>query len=155
MTSRYRSISHDAFASLMAEMGFSKVYPPNTVEYVFERVVTNGPHPSDRFKVRIYSSIDLRTGTTRESGSDAIRVILFDTALGRGVVDLPLVMRTENALANVKARARTAWGYVMNANHHCDCGSLMAVRTGKRGTFLGCTSYPTCQSTRPLLADAR
>ena len=148
--SRYRSISHDAFTALMTEMGFSKVYPPNTSEFVFERTVTNGPRPSDRFKVRVYSSIDVRTGTTRELGSDAIRVILFDTVRERGVLDLPLVMRTENALANTKVRARAAWAYVMDAEHHCDCGSLMVERTTKKGVFLGCTSYPECKNTRAI-----
>ena len=145
---RYRSISRKTFAGVMSEMGFTEVRLPRTQEYVYERAITNGPRPSDRFKVRVFSSVDVYTGVTREIGSDAIRVMLFDTERQRGILDLPRVCRTENALANTKARARTAWGYVMDANHHCSCGSLMITRKGKRGEFLGCTSFPECREVR-------
>lgn len=33
----------------------------------------------------------------------------------------------------------------------CDkCGAPMSVRSGSRGRFLGCTSYPDCRGTRPI-----
>ncbi len=35
----------------------------------------------------------------------------------------------------------------------CDkCGAPMAVRSGKRGRFLGCTTYPDCRGTKPISA---
>lgn len=35
----------------------------------------------------------------------------------------------------------------------CDeCGAPMAVRSGRRGKFLGCTNYPDCKGTKPISA---
>lgn len=31
-----------------------------------------------------------------------------------------------------------------------ECGSMLAIRHGKHGAFLGCTSYPQCQYVRPI-----
>jgi hypothetical protein len=86
---------------------------------------------------------------TRECGGDAIRVLLMDNALGRGVLDWR-VYRTVSALENTKERARDAWRYVMNKSNHCQCGALMVERTGQRGSFFGCTAYPHCKRTRPV-----
>ncbi len=33
---------------------------------------------------------------------------------------------------------------------HCSCGRVMKERTGRNGTFLGCTGYPACTNTKPL-----
>ena len=30
------------------------------------------------------------------------------------------------------------------------CGGAMAVRRGRRGSFLGCTNYPKCRGTAPI-----
>lgn len=32
-----------------------------------------------------------------------------------------------------------------------DCGSEVAIKHGKTGSFIGCVNYPTCQYTRPVV----
>lgn len=147
--SRYRSISLERFSDRMTAMGFAPMRVPGCLEHVFERVITNGPNPG-RFSVRIYSSID-DTGHTRDVGGDAIRVLLMDTVFDRPALDWR-VYRTENALDNMHARARDAWGYTMNSDHHCSCGALMVERSSRNGAFMGCTNYPHCRRTRPVAA---
>ena len=149
---RYRSFTKSQFDALMNEMRFAEV-KTTALEHVYQRVVHNGPKPSDRFAIRLYSTVDVRTGVARDNGGDAIRVMLFDTQRDKPVQDWT-VNRTQNAFTNVKARCRDAWGYVMDATHHCDCGSLMVERTSKRGAFLGCTSFPECKATKPLAKAA-
>ncbi len=148
--SRYRAISHADFLRTMSEIGFAETRVPGAAEYAYERMVNNGPHPSERFKVRVFSSVAMDTGWSRECGGDAIRVLLVDTVLKRPVLDWT-VHRTENALPNATKRAREAWGYVMRPEHHCpSCGAMMVKREGKRGEFLGCTAYPVCEMTRTI-----
>src|SRR5258708_10251519 len=35
------------------------------------------------------------------------------------------------------------------------CGGAMAVRRGRRGSFLGCTNYPKCRGTAPIPDDLK
>ena len=146
MASRFQEISFFDFSSWMFGIGFEAVDLENVFEYVWERKIVTRKYP-DRFIVRIYSSISKNTNETRETGSDAIRVMLFDTVLDKPVKDWT-VYRTKNAKSNVIARARDAWGYVIDSNHHCSCGSLMVQRSSRHGNFFGCTTYPTCKETR-------
>ncbi len=93
----YVEIKLDEFKKeIENEMGFTCVNPNREVsnprggyaeEYIYERVVKHH-NPEDmmqalrgedfRYSIRIYSSIDRRTNTTRNSGQDAIRVTLYD-----------------------------------------------------------------------------
>lgn len=147
--SRYRPFDYATFAGWMQEIGFTETALPGTWEYVWQRPVTcrlsNG-----RYAVRIYSSVSKLNGVSRESGGDAIRVILMDTTRDKPVLNYQ-VNRTENAHSNAVKRAREAYGYVsQDANHHCTCGGLMVVRKGANGQFWGCSSYPDCKKTRPF-----
>jgi len=36
-----------------------------------------------------------------------------------------------------------------------DCGSEVTIKHGKSGSFLGCSNYPTCQYTRPIVEHER
>jgi len=36
-----------------------------------------------------------------------------------------------------------------------DCGSEVTIKHGKSGAFLGCSNYPTCQYTRPIVEHER
>jgi hypothetical protein len=106
-----------------------------------------------RYAIRIYSSVDRRTNTTRNSGQDAIRVTLFDLFKERPVKVEKRVNRTQNALVNMRARAREMWQYVSNKKNVCpSCQSLLVKRTAKRTRkqFLGCSSYPECKHTQDL-----
>ena len=106
-----------------------------------------------RYSIRIYSSIDRRTNTTRDSGQDAIRVTLYDLFKERPVKVEKRVNRTQNALSNMRERAREMWQYVSTRNNICPtCQSLLVKRTAKRTKkqFLGCSNYPECKHTQDI-----
>ena len=146
-TNRYRPFCRQDFEVLMTQIGFTEVCLDGVFEHVYQRIIYNGPFPSDRFAIRIYSSVDIATTVTRDNGSDAIQIFLYDLKINK-IVCKWKVHRTKNALLNTKERARDAWNYVMKAEHHCHCNSLMVERSGKRGIFLGCNAFPTCNYTR-------
>lgn len=135
MASRYTPFTLDQFTEVMNKIGFTRIRIEGTHEYVFAR-----PFAETRFSIRIYSSITLGTNVTRECGSDAIRIVIFDHHLNKSTYS-QVVHRTQNALTNVVEKARDAFAY-KNA-HKCACGSLTVERKGKNGTFFGCTSYGT------------
>lgn len=42
--------------------------------------------------------------------------------------------------------------HALASNDTCpECGEKLTVKNGKSGAFLGCTQYPSCQYTRPLV----
>lgn len=149
MAVRYRPISFVAFKTAMDKIGFASIQLPNTWEHVWERAIDC--KLSHRYTVRIYSSVDMDTGITRDMGTDAIHVQVFDTVRNRPVVDYR-VHRTENAITNLIERAREAYGYVsQHPEHHCSCGNGLMVARGKpERRFLGCTAYPACKETRNI-----
>ena len=131
-------------------------------EYIYERVVKHN-NPEDmmqalrgdgfRYAIRVYSSVDRRTNTTRDSGQDAIRVTLYDLFKDRPVKVEKRVNRTLNALVNMRTRAREMWQYVSSKSNTCPtCQSLLVRRTAKRTKkqFLGCSNYPECKHTQNI-----
>jgi len=131
-------------------------------EYVFERVVKHH-NPEDfmkaltgkdfRYSIRIFSSVDRNSKKTRESGSDAIRVTLYDLKKDRPIKVERRVNRTVNAFHNMKERARELWRYVADGSHVCpDCEGLLVKRTAKRTKkdFLGCSAFPECKHTQNI-----
>ena len=142
MATRYKEVSIEEFEAVMSQIGFTKISPPNTFEYVFERAMNEA-----RFAVRIYSSISLSTHVSRGIGEDAIRVTIFDYTLNTVVYNV-VVKRTTNALKTLVLRAREAWAW-KNQNK-CSCGAIMKERKGRNGVFLGCSAYPACKNTREI-----
>ena len=139
----YVEISRNRFEAEMGDMGFNHIRIPGTLEMVFERMI-----PNSDFSVRIYSSIDPRTGVSRVVGSDAIRVILFNHKKDRGLKVEKRVNRTgteDNVLARTRSRAREIWGWYRD--NKCSCGGVMVKRKGSKGEFLGCSNYPDCKNT--------
>ncbi len=170
--SGYVEFTYDQAKQVLVEdMGFkcindvdpnSEGFGINANEYVFERVVKN-ENADDfmkalkgdnfRYSIRIFSSLDRKTKRTREIGSDAIRVTLFDLKQDRPVKAERRVNRTVNAFRNMKERAQELWKYVADGNHVCPkCESLLVKRTAKRTkkNFLGCSNYPKCTHTQNL-----
>jgi len=42
------------------------------------------------------------------------------------------------------------------AHQQCtECGSKLSIKNGKSGAFFGCTSYPSCQFTKPVVEQER
>ena len=156
MASRYREITHTAMAAHLESIGFFPLNLNGCVEYVWQRNVESKQGKQYPYAVRVYSSVDKRTGLTRDCGSDAIRVVLMDLKTGRA---LKLksgkgkagqrIYRTQNALPTLTERCREYFSKVIHDG--CPkCGSVMAERGGRNGKFLGCTKYPACNGTKQL-----
>jgi len=163
MAQRYVPISREEFTAVMTKAGFTEVRLQGCLEAVFERQVVREPRvgcgctaPAGGelpkhypYKVRIYSTIDLRDDASRDCGTDAIRVQLVDMETGKPLAVERKVLRTKSALPNTLERARDLWRWVLDPKHYCpQCKHLLVEREGKFGTFLGCSRYPTCKGTR-------
>lgn len=149
-TTRYRAIDRNTFRDAMCAIGFDEIVPDKTFEYAYDRAITARDGTPSRFMVRVLSSVSINTNVTRETGEDAIRVMLYDNLLGRMINDWR-VLRTESALVNTVKRARDAFKYAIEAPRCQACSAIMIKRKSRMGgEFLGCTNYPTCKSTRPV-----
>lgn len=133
------SVSQREFESAILPLGFKPVSLDGTKEFVYgKRMDCNG----SAFTVRVYSGVDIRTGVSREVGSDAIRVCM----VGRnsdgsiyGVCKDRRVNRTKNWALNLRERLSH---FDCDAVHSCPkCNAPLALRKGKNGDFLGCSEY--------------
>lgn len=71
-------INRGAIDFAMIQLSAHEVELPGVKEIVFERDVITASGVEYPYKIRIYSSIDKRTGELRKSGSDAVRIQLVD-----------------------------------------------------------------------------
>ncbi len=146
-------------ALLVEQLGFQVVPLKGCHEVVYERQIVSKKGVEHPYKVRVYSSVHVSTGRTRDLGKDAIRVVLIPT---EGLAQFPMkvlgegrdtkagrrINRTKGAMDNLRRRVVQYFEFVIK--YRCpDCGSLMAVRSSSHGKFLGCRSYPDCKGTRP------
>ncbi len=144
-------------ALLIGKYRFRLVQLSGTAEYVYQRDGVHAP-----YSVRVYSSVDVRTGRTRDCGDDAIRVVMVDQSTGRPRKIMGegrtskagrRINRTQGAMKNLEERVRE-YLHMGTTDYLCPrCKSLMAVRRGGNGPFLGCTEWKPgnegCSGTRP------
>jgi DNA topoisomerase-1 len=63
----------------------------------------------------------------------------------------PFKLKIDDVAANVQRKDVTQEAL----DEKCpDCGNPLSIRLGKRGRFIGCTTYPECKYTRSLEGDA-
>jgi len=139
--SEYTPISKDEMDTLLIEMqDFEKVDVNNCMEIVYERDTgkTLSGHP---LRLRVYSSVDIRTEYSRPNGKDAIRVVLMWK--DRFVCGTKRVHRIETWAKNLLNRIETIED---TDTYICiDCEIPMVVKKGKFGRFYGCTNFPRCK----------
>lgn len=144
-------ITLDQMDELLAPLGFTTIGLPGTVETVFAKayrrtLVNDGYVP---LSLRVYTSI--AGDTSRETGEDAIRVVLLaNTAQGRPVLGTAKrVHRVVHWRENLMQRL-TTWENLIPC--FCDCGAPMLLRKPKNGArwqpFYGCILYPTCTGSK-------
>jgi len=104
--SRTQTISLEEMNAFLIEaQGFSRITPERGIfgnhsyEITYERPTQYDPN----IVVRIYSTVDERTGYSRSSGSDAIRTILKQKE-GKVLKKYSRVNRTRNWRANLLKR---------------------------------------------------
>ncbi len=128
----------------------SSLSPPSldTMEYIY-LIPTTIPN----IIVKVFSSIDIRTNTSREYGSDALRVILYNTKINRPISHprKSHIKRMKNWRLYLKSAITESKNKVEFYNRTCPkCGNPLVHRISKRGEFFGCSSYPQCIYTEPF-----
>lgn len=121
----------------------------NPMEIVFES--TDQITSDDNVSILIWSSIDRRSGESREKGSDAIRTVLhldgYGPIGGRKRTHRIGTWR-KNLKKKIVSLAEETEDFV-NKCPECDTGYLVE-REGQYGNFLGCTNYPNCDHTEQI-----
>jgi len=144
----YTPITLDEFTTTMMEKGFGKFDYPRAREVVFSRELDS------RFSIIIFSSITPCNGVSRERGSDAIRVAMYDTEnscvikLGKRV---NRVGTPEDVISRTLERARDVYRH-WKSNRCPKCNSPMQPRTRRhdKKKFLGCINFPDCRGTKEM-----
>lgn len=143
MAAQYEVITLQQMHDVLTSRGYYRINVENTLEYVYERILCN----DDRnYRVRIMTSVDKRTNRSRSVGSDAIRLIVLNSA---------------GDIINGEKRVNRSTGWQVRLNARLDkwkdgivwcdqCGGAMRPRTSKYGKFLGCSTYPMCGYTISL-----
>lgn len=137
--SRFQPISESEMDLFLKDQGFVHLQLEGTLEKVYAKLVA--PNTS----LRVYSSIE--QGTSRECGSDAIRVVLATRNAEKIRVcgSSRRVNRTKNWRDNLSNRIN-GWFEMMGPT--CPkCGAATVERKGAYGDFWGCTNYPECKGT--------
>lgn len=109
---------------LHEEMGFEQLDPGSVViggkpvmEHIYERPVISKSGIDYFCKIRIYTSVDVRTSSTRECAKDAIRVVIIGESgypIRRdGKSREARIYRTMNAKVNLHKRCREIFAWVM------------------------------------------
>ncbi len=102
------------------------------------------PLGSQRFFIKVYSSVDRRTGVTRDVGEDAIRLVASqgaDFALKPIRPRFTRVNRVMTWRDNLRKRIYTILQSVGNDLQCHSCGGQMVVRSKSGENFLGCDNY--------------
>jgi hypothetical protein len=131
---------------ILAGRDFQKIPDSEGKEVVYGKRVDRKGEP---LTLRVYTTIDKRSGLPREKGSDAIRIALFgiDSDGNPKLIGADTrVHRTQNWKQNLAERLDGATEKLIGPK--CSNGHRMALRSGPSGKFWGCTEYPRCEETR-------
>ena len=148
MSNTFTAVPADTFTNEMIDMGFDERSIERTKEAVFFRDI-----PDTNFSVAIFSTLE--NGEMRDSGSDAIKVTLWNNKKGRPIASESRINRVgevADILIRVRDRARKVWGLAKHV-HHCErCSDgVMIIRKPKGNAkwkaFKGCSNFPTCNNT--------
>lgn len=121
----------------------------NTKELVFETedFLFLTPH----IVLRVFSTVDERSGAARDKGSDAIRTVVWDKDLDRPVGGRTKTLRIKTWRKNLNEKIDDLMSSQTDYVQKCpECGEWMVVREGKYGKFWGCRNYPDCQETAQI-----
>jgi hypothetical protein len=129
--------------AVLTARGFTIIESDRALEYTYQRSM---PYQEIDYYVRIYSSIDKRTDTSRPVATDAIRLIVLNEQ-GYTISKEGRVNRTKGWEIRLNARIDN-W---VNTLYLCpQCTHPLRKRMGKFGVFMGCSAYPNCGYTQPV-----
>jgi len=148
---QYTSITRQEFEEFLATTRpeWELVDEAKSKEHVYEASTRDSKRAN--IVLRLYSSIDERTDKCRDKGSDAIRLLVFDTSTGRPVGGRTKTLRIKTWEKNLRKKIESVWGELDQYINICDeCNSVMVIRDGKYGEFYSCNSYPDCDYTENI-----
>jgi len=142
--SNFTIIKKEDFENFLPD-DFSLVEGNGSKEIIYEI-----PTGDQKFNIRIYSSIDIRTNDSRDIGKDAIRCVLVDNKSKKPVSKAKRTHRTENWRDRLKEKIDTLREQINDIKICKTCGNPMIRRKGKYGDFYSCSQYPICTTTMDL-----
>jgi hypothetical protein len=148
----FYNISEDEMREFLEAQGFSQMKLPRTKELVFGKRMDQD---NIALSLRVYTGID-PNGSSREAGTDAIRVVLFMRSRDGSIFKLGGSKRVHRVLfwkKNLQKRL-DSWLDSMPKHKCSKCGSPMLPRKGQFGKFLGCSRYPQCKNTLKIETPA-
>lgn len=83
------------------------------------------PTDKESIRIKIYSSIDIRTNVSRELAKDAIRVTLFDTISQKGIGKGRYTQRTDGWQSRLTTKVDELRKRVINFNYCSECGAVV------------------------------
>lgn len=102
-------------------------------------------------ELRVFSSIDKRTGEGRPKGQDAIRTTIWSLEWDRPIGGRTRTHRIKTWRNNLKKKIDSLLHDWRGEVTRCgECGNWMVVREGRYGEFLGCLGYPECDNTKEI-----
>lgn len=160
MAARYVEIPAAEMEALMVECGFERVYPPRTVERVYQRNRSaTGTHAAivPLFAIRVYTTITDREDASREVGTDAIRVVIVHVPTGKPVWTSTRIHRTQGWREKTRERMREAWKAASGIKRCAQCDAPMVLRETKDKSrkFWGCCGFPQCKGTASYVEEVR
>ena len=144
----YTTINKQEFKQALAEtsLDFKEVNYDWSGELIYEAKSDDGV-----FTLRVYSSLDKRTGEAREKGADAIRTVVLHTESGRPVLKEKRTNRIQTWEKNLKKKISNMASRQSDIEICSQCGNPMVIRTNKSGDkFYGCSQYPECTYTKSI-----
>lgn len=114
----------------------------DTKEFVYEIPA------SENINLRLFSSIDTRSKTSRDYGKDAIRLVLINTEFDFPITKAQKTLRMDNWRDHLSKKINYLLDYIKYFDRKCPlCDMPLAVRKGMSGEFWSCTRYPECDYT--------
>lgn len=148
MAGTYTRITEGEMDDVLLSNGFEVVDLDGVNEKVYQ--FNFDTKSGETLGIRVYSSIDLRTGDSRGCGNDAIRVTMMwkDGGEWKAIGSSKRVNRIQTWKKNLENRLNT-WSTMLEGR--CgDCGAPLRKRSGEYGEFLGCSRYPDCDYTESV-----
>jgi hypothetical protein len=107
--------------------------------------------------VKIFTSVDARTGLARPRGEDAIRIVVYDKRAKRKIVSWSTELkRVGSWQARLMEKAGAA---IIRASYRPQCPTCrqdtMIIYGRPEAQFWGCSNYPKCGSTSDLEWEER
>lgn len=133
-SSRFVTVSKEDFENWLtnAPWDWTEVNDDRAQEYIYDvfaaGTIQGGEEP--QVSVRVYSTVDKRTGVTRERGQDAIRIVYWDHVngmpIGKGKKILRVVSRATTIADRLKRRIQLFFADIDNV-HPVDFGYVKFV----------------------------